>query len=387
MKLKIYLLSLLSILAVFLAAQYLFVNLINTHLTLTLKDSVSRATSLYKYINKADTLEKIKKSEQLAEKKELLEAFDTEQYKTTPQDVASKVQIELNIINKFSDSSDVIFVTDTEGAVVAKNLDDTLKGVNFKENLLIKNALLGRADENIFKMLKQNKYFKVTSVPIRKDGKIIGAFSSANYIDSKIAKEDFSKLYEETNEETRQTPLYLAFIEPKNLLGSNMPPELHEAFKRYVETNSEMIDMSFKDQDKRHSFEVVLNGERFFANIAIHPQLDNQEKVCYIILSSIDKTLEPVKNNRNNYMLLTAIIILISFIFGFIIEESFHAPINKFMEGMIEIINGNKGFRFNNEATGLEGNLNQNANYMISVLLGEKTPEEKNVKKEMKIEE
>ena len=38
----------------------------------------------------------------------------------------------------------------------------------------------------------------------------------------------------------------------------------------------------------------------------------------------------------------------------------------------ISIINGNVKYRFNNETTGIEGNLNQNANMMIATLLGEK---------------
>lgn len=45
---------------------------------------------------------------------------------------------------------------------------------------------------------------------------------------------------------------------------------------------------------------------------------------------------------------------------------------------MIEIIHGNRTFRFSNEAEGVEEQLNQNANMMIAALLNERTADDKN---------
>lgn len=376
MKAKIILLSLVSIALVFGAAYHLLVNQTKRQIVETLEDSVSRATSLYKYINAAETLDRIRNAEEIAARKELLDVFDPAAYVANPVEAAQKIQVELNVINKFSDDSDVLFLTDTAGAVIAKNLDDTLKGVSFKENLLISNAISGRSDQDIFEI--RGKRMKVVSVPVRKDGQIIGTFNSANIIDSQMAKDDFSNLTEETNEEKGNNPLLFAFAEKQKVLGSTMPPELHEALKKYVENDPSIVESALKEAERKHEFTAVLNGERYYANIAVHEHLGQEKQVCYLFISSIDKGLQPLHASRNNFIWITIIVLILAIIFGIVIEEQSQAPISRFTEGMIEIIHGNRKFRFSNEAEGVEGQLNQNANMMIAALLGERIPDEKN---------
>ncbi len=376
MKAKIILLSVISIALVFGAAYHLLVNQTKRQLVEKLEDSVSRATSLYKFINAAETLDRIRSAEEIAARKELLDVYDAAAFKANPIEAEQKVQVELNVINKFTDDSDVLFITDTEGLVVAKNLDDTLKGVSFKENLLISNAISGRSDENIFQIL--GKRMKVVSVPIRKDGQIIGTFNSANIVDSEMAKGDFGNLTEETNAEKGNNPLTFAFVEKQKVLGSTMQPELHEALKRYVESRPEIVEKALKEEERKHEFTAVLNGERYYANIAVHDHLGQEKYVCYLFMSSIDRGLEPLYNNRNNFIWIVIIVLIIAIIFGLVIEEQAQTPISRFTEGMIEIIHGNRTFRFSNEAEGVEGQLNQNANMMIAALLNERTADEKN---------
>ncbi|HOW52799.1 MAG TPA: hypothetical protein PLV42_12245 [bacterium] len=375
MKAKIILLSVISIALVFGAAYHLLVNQTKRQLIETLEDSVSRATSLYKYINAAETLDRIRAAEEIAARKELLDVLVPAALAANPIEAEQKIQVELNVINKFSDPSDVLFITDTEGRVVAKNLDNTLKGISFKENLLISNAISGRSDEDIFEIL--GKRMKVVSVPIRKEGAIIGTFNSANIIDSEMAKGDFSNLTEETNEEKGNNPLLFAFVEKQKVLGSTMPPELHEALKKYIENNPDIVEKALKEEERKHAFTAKLNGEKFYANIAVHEHLGQEKYVCYLFVSSIDKGLQPLYASRNNFLWIVIIVLIIAIIFGIVIEEQSQAPISRFTEGMIEIIHGNRKFRFSNEAEGVEGQLNQNANMMIAALLGERLPDEK----------
>ncbi len=376
MKAKIILLSLVSIALVFGAAYHLLVNQTKRQIVETLEDSVSRATSLYKYISAAETLDRIRNAEEIAARKEMLDVFDPAAYVANPVEAAQKIQVELNVINKFSDNSDVLFITDTAGTVLAKNLDDTLKGVSFKENLLVSNAISGRSDEDIFEIL--GKRMKVVSVPIRKDGRIIGTFNSANIIDSQMAKDDFSNLTEETNEEKGSNPLMFAFVEKQKVLGSTMPPELHEALKRYMEGKPEIVENAIKESERKHEFRTALNGEKFYANIAVHEHLGQEKQVCYLFISSVDKGLQSLSASRNNFIWITIIVLILAVILGIVIEEQSQVPISRFTEGMIEIIHGNRKFRFSNEAEGVEGQLNQNANMMIAALLGERVPDEKN---------
>jgi len=383
MKFKIFLLSFSTIALIFLATHYFFVIDTKQNLVMTLKDNVSRATSLYKHINRADSFARINKAVELANKKELLDAIDLED-KENYEEIAEKIQVELNIINRFQDTSDIIFVTDIDGYVIARNLDDTLKGMIFKDKILIKSAIAGSAGEDVFKIM--GKLHRVISVPIKKDCKVIGTISFANQIDSEMAKIDFRTLAEETSEEKQKTPLYFAFLDLKNkeFLGSNMPPDFHTSLKAQLNSNQNFSQDVIKDDaERKFAFNMVLAGEKFYANVSAHPQLNQMKRVHYIILSSVDNVTRPLKSKKNNFLFFTALIIVLSFIIAFVLEESFMAPVNKFMEGMLEIINGNKKYRFSNDTEGLEGSLNQNANYMISVLLGEKEPAaEKNNKED-----
>ncbi len=371
MKTKIILLAVCSLILMFAAGYQMLLKPAENQIIGTIEDSVSRATSLYKYINAAETLERIRDAEEIANRKELLDVFDPAAYATAPADVAQRVQVELNVINKFADNSDILFITDTEGRVIARNLDNTMNGLSFKENLLINNAISGRSDEDILEIL--GKRMKVVSVPIRKHGVIIGTYNSANVIDSRMAKSDFSNLSSEAGTES----LALAFVEKGKLLGSTFPPDLHESLKKFIEANPTVVEMALQEAERKHSFTASLGNERFYANIAAHEHLGQEKHVCYVFLTSVDKALQPLRANRNNFIWFTLVLAILAIIFALVIEEQAHAPINRFTEGMIEIIHGNRAFRFNNEAEGIEGQLNQNANMMIATLLGERIPEEK----------
>jgi hypothetical protein len=392
MKLKIFLAIFLGVLGVFFTAEYLLFSYSQKETVATVKKEVSRATSLYKYINKAETLSKINEASELASRQTLIDAIDfnnwkklKEELKSNSEDTTVKtsikkiqdsVQIELDIINKLYDKSDMIFIVDSDGDVISKNLDGILDGKNFLNKILIQSALKGRNGEDVFKIL--GKVYKVVAVPIRNDQNfIIGAYCSANIVDSEMAKDDAGKLYEETVDASSTNRFYFAFIGENNkLYGSNLSPEKHETLRKYIETHSIAKLINKKDKTRKTSSYITLNGEKFFADIAVHPSLDGDSDVYYMILSSVDKSLQPLKARNTNFIFFTIFILILGFIIAFVFDESFNKPINNFMEGMLEIINGNTSYKFDNEADGIEGSLNQNANYMISVLLGEKNQED-----------
>ncbi len=396
MKLKIFLAIFISVLSVFFAGEYLIFSYSQKETVSTVKKEVSRATSLYKYINKAETLSKINEASELASRQTLIDAMDSDNWKayneklkedpnnkeikTALKKIKDNVQIELDVINKLYDKSDMIFVVDSNGDVISKNLDGILDGKNFSKKILIQSALKGRNGEDVFKIL--GKVYKVVAVPVRDDKNfIIGAYCSANIVDSEMAKDDAGKLYEETVDAASTNRFYFAFIGENNkLYGSNLSPEKHETLRRYIETHSISKLISKTDKTRKTSSYITLNGEKFFADIAVHPSLAGDSDVYYMILSSVDKSLQPLKAKNTNFIFFTIFVLILGFIISFVFDEAFNKPINNFMEGMLEIINGNTSYKFDNDADGIEGSLNQNANYMISVLLGEKTPEEESNK-------
>lgn len=390
MKFKIFLLTLILTAVMYFATNYLFVDYIRDHLKESAKDTASQTVSLYKHINKAYAIEAIRAAETLAEKTELLNAFDDEAWKkaisenpgdldklsdeakAVVKEIEQNVQVELNVINKMYDKNDAIFVVDKSGNVVSKNLDGILRGKNFSDKLLISSALKGTSNRDIIQML--GKTFRVTAAPMIKDGEIIGAYCSADVVNSETAKEVMASLTEEASP-SKSSRMFFGFFTKEVLLGSTMPTEIHENFKKYIVSNPTVIEQADNETGKVHQIELSLCNENFYGSITRHPSLSESNDMFYVTLTSIDLILEPVVSKHGTLILLAVLSILAGLIAAIILDEQFNRPINKFMENMLEIINGNTSYRFDNDTTGLESNLNQNANMMISTLLGEKVSE------------
>ncbi|HQO90840.1 MAG TPA: hypothetical protein PLX56_00800 [bacterium] len=389
MKLKIFLLTLVLTGIMYLAADYLFLRYTRANFIESAKNSVSQSVSLYQYIHRADSFASIKNVELHAKKPELVAAFDFEKWdaviQQSPKDfsklseeskkivknIEQNVQVELNVINKMYDSNDALFVVDRHGNVVAKNLDGIFRNKNLAEELLIKTVLQGFSDTDVIKIL--DKTYLVTAAPIEKNGHIIGAYCSADNVNSETAKEASTSLYNESLFKDNSR-FYFGFFDKQSLLGSTLSTELHESFKKFIADNQELIK-KIDTEGSKHDIMIELKNEQFFSSISRHPSLSETNDMFYIALVSKDKLLDPVQARHGTFGLISFFMILVSFIFSFIIDEQFNKPINKFMENMLEIINGNTKFRFSNDAEGVEGNLNQNANMMIATLLGEKSPD------------
>ncbi len=390
MKLKIFLVTLILTAVMFGAANYLFVGYIKDHLKDSARNTVTQTVSLYKHINKADEVEAVRDAEALAEKKELLDAFDVEAWmgaigkdntdtkkiseesKAVVKQIEQNVQVELNVINKMYDKNDVIFVVDINGNVVAKNLDGTLRGKNLADKLLISSALKGTSNRDVIQML--GKTYRVTAAPMKKDGKIVGAYCSADVVNSETAKEVMASVSEEASL-NKSTKIFFGFFTKKALLGSTMPTELHEKFRSYISSHMDLIEKVDQEEGKVHQVKISLRGEHFYASITRHPSLSDNNDMFYATLTSVDELLAPVLSRYGTFILVAVLLLIAGLISAVIIDEQFNKPINKFMENMLEIINGNTDYRFDNDAKGLENNLNQNANMMIATLLGEKVPE------------
>ncbi len=391
MKTKIFIPFFVSIIILFVAVYFLMILPKYKESEKNVKSKVSLMTKFYKYRNDSDKLKNIRDAKEMARKKELVNAFDAEKWrevrfslqdedessedvpeeelKEIKKKIHDSVQVELNVINKLYDDSDAIFITDIDGVVVAKNLDGTLSDLDIGDKLLIKAALNGLGDQDVIKLL--DKYYKVVSVPLVKDGEIVGTYCSANIMDTEMVKKSFMK-----EEELSDPPVFFAFLDKKRLLGSTMPSGLHRNFDKYIQKNSTIFNEVKDDEHKIHTYPLNIEGENFFISISTHPRLSEKKDMFYMGIVSLDKMTAPIDQDFYALIVITVLLIISGIVAAFILEYNFYNPINHFVENMIEIINGNTEYRFDNEADGVEGMLNQNANYMISVLLGEKTPEE-----------
>ena len=403
MKIKLFLLTLILTALLYAAANYFFVNYTKGNLVESAKNAVSQSITLYSRIAEADKFDKIHKVESLAKNPKLIEAVNPAKWAEVSEEVLAsfeqdaleqdgkskgekrnelspnakafvdKIETEMNVINQIYDDSDTIFVTDTKGNIIAKNLDGIFRGVNIADNKLFQIVRRGTANRDIMKI--KGKTYLVSAAPIFENGDIIGMYFSADNIDSEAAKNAVANLYDESIFGNQQSKFYFGFFDKSSLLGSTLPTQLHESFKKFIKGNQDVISRIDEENSKRHDMEIVLNGETFFASISRHPSLSENEDLFYISLISKNKLLEPLNSKLGTFTIVTILFLIISLVLLYIFDEQNGRPVNKFMEGMLEIINGNIKFRFNNDAKGVEGNLNQNANMMIATILGERMPD------------
>ena len=405
MKVKLFLVTIILTALLCIATNYFFVNYTCTNLVESAKNAVSQSVSIYSRISEADKFDKIHKVESIAKNVKLIEALDPAKWDEISEEVLSafaadalenegkakgdakrselspnakafvdKIETEMNVINQIYDYSDTIFVTDTKGNIIAKNLDGIFKGVNIANEKLFQAVLRGTANRDVMKI--KGKTYLISAAPIFDKESIIGIYFSADNIDSEAAKNAIANLYDESIFGNQQSKFYFGFFDKASLLGSTLPTQLHESFKKFIKGNQDLIAKIDEDEDsKRHDMEIVLNGETFFASISRHPSLTDNEDLFYLTLISKDKLLEPLAAKRGTFTIVAIFLLIISLVLLYIFDEQNGRPVNKFMEGMLEIINGNVKFRFNNDAHGVEGNLNQNANMMIATILGERMPD------------
>lgn len=407
MKVKLFLVTLILTALLCAATNYFFVSYTDENLTESAKNAVSQSISLYSRIAEADKFDKIHKVESLAKNSKLIEALDPAKWAEVSEEVLAsfaqealelegkskgekrtelspnakafvdKIETEMNVINQIYDDSDTIFVTDTEGNIIAKNLDGIFRGVNIADKKLFQIVLRGTANRDI--MVIKDKTYLVSAAPVFDKGNLVGMYFSAANIDSEAAKNAVANLYDESIFGNRQSKFYFGFFNKTSLLGSTLPTQLHESFKKFIKGNQDLIAKIDEEDAKRHDIEIVLNGETFFASVAHHPSLSENEDLFYLSLVSKDKLLAPLSSKCGTFAIVVALLLAIALVLLYIFDEQNGRPVNKFMEGMLEIINGNIKFRFNNDAKGVEGNLNQNANMMIATILGERMPDKEEI--------
>jgi Signal transduction histidine kinase regulating C4-dicarboxylate transport system len=404
MKIKLFLVTIILTALLYVATNYFFVNYTRSNLIESAKNAVSQSVSVYSRISEADKFDKIHKVESIAKNAKLIEALDPAKWEEVSEEVLSdfaqyaleregkakndakrselspnakafvdRIETEMNVINQIYDYSNTIFVADTKGNVIAKNLDGIFKGVNLANEKLFQAALRGTTNRDIIKI--KGKTYLVSAAPIIDKGDIIGIYFSADNVDSEAAKNAVANLYDESIFGNQQSKFYFGFFDKSSLLGSTLPTQLHESFKKFIKGNQDLIAKIDEEDTKRHDMEIILNGETFFASVSRHPSLSDNEGLFYLALVSKDKLLEPLSAKRGTFTIVAIFLLVISLVLLYIFDEQNGRPVNKFMEGMLEIINGNIKFRFNNDAKGVEGNLNQNANMMIATILGERMPD------------
>ena len=404
MKIKLFLVTIILTALLYIATNYFFVNYTYDTLIESAKNAVSQSVSIYSRISEADKFDKIHKVESIAKNAKLIEALDHAKWEEVSDEVLSafaadalehegkakgdvkrselspnakafvdRIETEMNVINQIYDYSDTIFVTDTKGNIIAKNLDGIFKGVNIANEKLFQAVLRGTANRDVMKI--KGKTYLISAAPIIDKGTIIGIYFSADNVDSEAAKNAVANLYDESIFGNQQSKFYFGFFDKNSLLGSTLPTQLHESFRKFIKGNQDLIAKIDEENSKRHDMEIVLNGETFFASVSRHPSMSDNEDLFYLTLVSKNKLLEPLSAKRGTFTIFAVFFLIISLVFLYIFDEQNGRPVNKFMEGMLEIINGNLRFRFNNDAKGVEGNLNQNANMMIATILGERMPD------------
>ncbi len=392
MKLRIFLLVFFAVAVSYFAADYLFVSSAKQNTETVAKGLVTKAANLYRFIYRSDSMYGIRAAEELAKKQELLDAFDHRSWERAiaesetdvasvqgenaaiVREIMSRVQIELNVITNMKyDRNDALFVVDSFGNVVAKNLDGLFGHQNLSGHTLFSSAVRGISDIDVVTIA--GRTYKVVATPMYIDGEIAGAYCSGDLLNNESANNIANALNERQEPIMEGGRIQFAFFNKNRLIGSSLPPETHEGFRRYIEGNKSTLENILQGGSRINEFDIDLAGEKFFVNISKHPGLSEDGEMFYATMISADKVMAPLKVAHRTLGVIAIVLMVLGLILSIVIDEYFNKPVNKFMENMLEIINGNLKHRFDNDAEGVEGALNQNANMMIASLLGERIPD------------
>jgi hypothetical protein len=335
------------------------------------KDQVERAAGLFLSQNRLQALEFTNETAQYARMEVFSKIFsiaDETQRRTAAHEAVNALN-EQHIAKAHDRRAALVAVVDAGGKVVARDLNiNALYGEDMKGRYpAVAAALSGSANKDVWAF--NNRMYRVSCAPIRgADGKVIGALVVG---------------FEESGNDARALRDAFGTDVVEFLDGKIYASNFAVAGKPSVE-EQELAKVLFagpgtsavKQRRQTEPFRVTLRGENFLAVAA--PLLGNtsQPEAGFVVLSSLDQALQPVRRAGGFLLGLGLLATLITMAAAIWTSRRFLVTIDKIEQGVTEIINGNHDYIFEKQGNidfeGLENALN----VMVARLLGRPEPSE-----------
>jgi len=269
----------------------------------------------------------------------------------------------LDVLAQLRYPSDFIAVTDIDGVELAR----TASGKWYKERWadkykVVRNALKGIEGEDIWKV--KGRISIVNCVPLKSEGKVLGALIVANGIDEELARAE--KVVGGSN---------YAFFSKDRIISSTITSVRQAQLNDYFLRNSDRIAKVLLSRGDYFKETMLLGDETY--DILLAPMTSIQEKTLagFAIIRSVSHHLRSYSQMRTYLFVVSLLFVLLGIPLALLILQQAYDTIDFILEGAHQIVIGNKDYQFSSEDPDLVG-LGQAMNLMIAILLGKYIPED-----------
>jgi hypothetical protein len=281
---------------------------------------------------------------------------------------------------------DILFLTDVNGVVIARNTNPRAcpAGKNVSDAIpTVKRALEGEATYSLwsisdspfsakatdpaFCQLLNTELMEVASAPVWVDETIQGVLVVGTEISNGTARKNAEII-----------GLDMAVLKNGGVYSSSLTTDTQrQALEQELAQAHvvQKIDQAVATGIPSETFEIKVVDESFIALIAPAPNADKKDKIVNILLGSRNKETSYLGSIKMLLVFL-ALGVLAVFIVGLVLANHFLKPVMFIEEGLLKIINGETTYRFDVKSSEL-GGLGYRINQLVSYLTDEEeTPDE-----------
>jgi hypothetical protein len=274
---------------------------------------------------------------------------------------------------------DLVFLTDRNGVVLARNTTPTAcpTGKNVSETItVVGNALQGGPAYSLWspddKAFGKNAVADATKCPLMNTG-LLEMAAAPVWVDDEIAGV-FVAGFEVSNGVAHEKKRLLGFDVAVSTRGETYSSSLSdETARQALETQlkgvSDKMKTSIATGKPSEIVDLDVEGEDYLAVIAPAANADPKDEIAYVIMGSINDS-DFFSGSLIVLLIITIVAAILVLVIGFALAAHFMRPIMAIEEGLLKIINGEYEHRFDVKSAEV-GGLGFRINQLIGVLTGE----------------
>jgi hypothetical protein len=274
---------------------------------------------------------------------------------------------------------DLVFLTDRNGVVLARNTTPTAcpTGKNVSETILVvANALQGGPAYSLWspddKAFGKNAVADATKCPLMNTG-LLEMAAAPVWVDDEIAGV-FVAGFEVSNGVANEKRALLGFDVAISTRGQTYSSSLNDetarqALESQLKGVGDKVKASIATGKPSDIVQLDVEGEDYLAVILPAANADVKDEIAYVVMGSIGDN-DFFAGSLVVLMIITIIAAILVLIIGFALAAQFMRPIVSIEEGLLKIINGEYEHRFDVKSAEV-GGLGFRINQLIGVLTGE----------------
>lgn len=365
MRLKLGLMIVLSFLAFGLLTSFYILRGLEDESRDQLKQSLRQSFAVYTKAQRASREERLDIVRAYSREPEILTAFlmpaDTEEAaKERHFELFHKMEVLSNL--RYS-KNELFIVVDASGNELSRTRVAQWRNNRYNDKLIVREALQGRGGEDIWIM--DGKTMVMDAVPLFNNGAVIGAMLMGNTFNEDFITQEKALVFGQ-----------FAVFSATQVLSSSLNSDKQVALSEYITKNGEKIASVLMAKDNTPVEEsMVLGDETYIAEFSRIPTQSNQGHAGYILLANEDQWLKGHGPAHSVLALLTFLMIVVSFSLAMVIVQKGYDAVDFVLEGVHQIIMGNKDFEFQSKDKYLS-QIGQSLNIAIAILLGKYIPDD-----------